>query len=1440
MKNLYKFPSLCIWISILIITAALLWLKKINISLYPDTNQPVVTSGVRPKGTDPRAFKKEYGKTIENSLKNITDVEKVTGDYSNESARWDVTFPWGYESKKALTEVEKSISATSARFPREWGGVHSHINSNSSVHLYMSINTKTADREKIIDILENSIRPQIEAIDGINFVFIANPKTKWLVIKLQPKKMTELAIFPQMIKNSLKKVLYNKNIGTLKTRTGDYKLVAPLMADNLEELKKTVVKRYQGINITLEDVATVEIKEETSTFIFHDNGTRAFILGVEIKPSANINKVSDEVLSTIEKNIYKTHPQAQISMLLDPAKDIKQSIQSMWWAIVTALISAAIVILLFLRSLAATAIIALSIPLSLAGGILLMHLTGIQINLLSLSAMALAVGMVVDGAIVIIDNISRHIKTQTQTKDPRKIVQESVKEVRQAIITSTLTTILVFTPLLFTQPLVNALLGDLAIVMATILLASLFVTLVIIPPLFVLVLKRKARKEKVQTSPSIVTKKKTGLYVKILNLILNKKAVFRTIVAGLIAAFGLSLYVIKEKIPKEIIGKPLSDKIIILIKYKQTKTVPEDSEKIVNQYEQQLKQDIFKKHIHSHLSFINLSQSQILCVLKDPEANKTVKKLLEDKLTTLEGTQIHVFSFTPSSLDIPEPALVEGKIIKATENKEQKRKFMDDFDKLSKESKHISRSKTSPDHKQQELFLLSPKDYVTQSLGTQYDEMLNLVWDVVEQAAETTYLDAVNFSEKKYAVKVLLAENKINTIEDILNLNISWQDNFIPIKNIIHAQKSASWDNIYTEQGSKQYTFAAYLKESHLDKKDKLRTEFTEQTNKLAEKHGLKLSFDNPEQNIQDNLRSLFAALMLAFVILLILLSYQFGPGFYPLLILLPIPLGIIGTAFSLYTFKSTLSLNSMMGMILLAGTAVNNSIIFVDFFLQRRKNNKQEPLLTAVTECARLRIRPIIMTTLTTLVGMLPLALALSTGSEIVQPLGITVCGGLFVSTILTIFVVPMLLYWKNHKSTPQKSASTIALVLISLVLLASSTENLLAKSNTLSLEEASKRAVDTNLNLQQSSILAKKENNKKAQKNYELLPKIDLYSNYTKTKNFFDKPGEDYSAFNNSVKLSQNIPDPWSWSEQTQELEANSQKITEQINNQQIKIITDTKNLYFTVLVKKEAFLLAKKNLELANKIFIASSKRFKRGFISNFDLLRAQINLKSQELQFKQQQEEHTISLTNLLSFINLEKQANLTLKTLLPDDKKILSLLKNLKSKVSFTTSLKRNLLIKEKNIILAKLKAQRASLRPKLNLSLEQNLKNETSAAIGISWNIFNQKQDSYAKKNLALDLEAKNLEMIGDNKETTKRNSIILTTLANLTNKLTTQVSLNESYQKISTHTQKRYQQGLISATVFYDDLKQAISAQEKLLGIRHEIISSIISWQKESGQVVL
>jgi multidrug efflux pump len=234
MKNLYKFPSLSIYFSLIIIFVGFFQLTKLNISLYPETSQAKIRVSLSPQGIDSFTFKEEYGKKIEANLLSTEGMEKVEGFYQNNSSYWRITFPWDYDSKKALNDVNSSLASISASLPKEWGGFHT-FNSGSNTDLYLSIKTKKLSNQQLINLLEKNIEPQVKALEGVDSVFFSNPDSEFIVIKLNPEKMTRLSVFPKDIKTSLKKVLYDKYLGTFSSAETQYNLSVPLKITSLEK-----------------------------------------------------------------------------------------------------------------------------------------------------------------------------------------------------------------------------------------------------------------------------------------------------------------------------------------------------------------------------------------------------------------------------------------------------------------------------------------------------------------------------------------------------------------------------------------------------------------------------------------------------------------------------------------------------------------------------------------------------------------------------------------------------------------------------------------------------------------------------------------------------------------------------------------------------------------------------------------------------------------------------------------------------------------------------------------------------------------------------------------------------------------------------------------------------------------------------------------------------
>lgn len=533
MKKIYENPLIAIMIATFIVGLGLKNLFNLPVALYPDTSKPSLIVNLSYHDMTMESFRTLYGKNIEARLTALEGVELVEGSYYQDSIRWEVSFAWEIEEKKAKVEVQSTLDSFMKSFPDSWE-YFVYSNSSTSGNVYIALSSEAYSGKELHNRLEEHFLGELNAVPGVDSAGFWLPREEYIRVELKQEAILERNISLDYLKQLLMAKTHDENAGSLKTLDRRYEVLLPLGIESLGDLKKLVVSKEQSDLVYLEDVAHVSFVSKLSHQLLKVEGKKALLLYANMKVSGNITQASREIIRIISKASQVVAAPVEMQVLLDPSLFIESATQNLFEAVLIGFLISGLIVFLFLGSFIQTLIICFSIPLSVLGGFSLMRLLGIEINLISLGALALSVGMVVDGAIVVIENIIRNF----QEKKPKDLssrihlVLYSVEEVKSSLISSLLTTIIVFLPLSFTAPLANALLGDLARVMVCVLVISLGVTLYIIPPVFVLFSSRAFEQKqkgvyRISFQASVLFESLKKTYLKMLQFFLKReKALF--------------------------------------------------------------------------------------------------------------------------------------------------------------------------------------------------------------------------------------------------------------------------------------------------------------------------------------------------------------------------------------------------------------------------------------------------------------------------------------------------------------------------------------------------------------------------------------------------------------------------------------------------------------------------------------------------------------------------------------------------------------------------------------------------------------------------------------------------------------------------------------------------------------------------------------------------
>ena len=1039
MKGIYSSPLRVYMIMALLAVLGIYSGLNLPVSLYPNSSKPTIWCQVGFGSLNTTEFLDSYGKNIEYQLKTIESeglkVEKLKADYSQTQVYYQVEFGWGSDPKKAKSEVTNILNALSAAWPKEIReSLWVNYWSNSSGFVAISFFSDKRTMDELYDILDPVITPKISKIKDADEMTLWNPNMKEVRIILNPDVVSSLGIFPKNIENLIYQSLIGKTGGSITVGQNSYSVQTPRSIQDVLDLKNLLIPLGDKKMIHLSEVATIEYGPiEDQAQIRKTNGATSLILYGSPRAGGNVKKLAEDVTQIVEESMQELPSDIQYRSLVDPSHFIRQSIENVVHEVLIAALLAVIVLFLFVGSISNTITAAIEIPLSMIMAFIVMKMTGMNLNLISLGGFALAAGMNVDGSIVVLENIFRHmdISKPKNFDDRLKVIVSAVNEVKLPIIASTISTLVVFAPLALTKDLTNAILGDLAKAIVFSHTLSMIIALILVPTIRLQLLSRKNQPVVLPPAPlQGVMKFLENLQKSILNkLISHKKAGMSVIIFFVVAVAIVGVWVVPT-LRREIIGKPDTDWMILSLSTHGNSMV-KAMEEITDQEEFKLLKEMGDYISYTFVQIRSPNRSTIMARLKDKSDMKVVWEKMEAKFQNTPDLFFWIGPWNPAELPLPDPphALLEIK----GGNLDDQKALAEDLIFQMQQKDFFPRVWSEPAVSHNENIEIIPNQATWHNLSS--ENMLFTFDDLIDLSRVATTgkkINTMTIDGKTAEVFLKYPSQFFDSKEKLESYPIRINEKIVPFKALAEVSIVNSSLEIYREDAReviKVYARQDTGKEHLIEKSQKDLKSFLKEYSKQDHAHldlKSKPSIVVMDESIEltNALNQLGLSVALSLLLIFFTLLMQFGGVVHSLIIMVAIPSGILGGCLSLYLFNSTLSLNSVLGIILLNGIAVNNSIILVDFIIKLFKAGLSPK--EAVLVAARKRLKPILITSLTTILGMLPVAIGLGEGGKILQPLGIAVTNGLWVSTVFTIFLVPLLecmyLSWKVKMSFDQK----------------------------------------------------------------------------------------------------------------------------------------------------------------------------------------------------------------------------------------------------------------------------------------------------------------------------------------------------------------------------------------------------------------------------------
>ncbi|MGZ3694068.1 MAG: efflux RND transporter permease subunit, partial [Bdellovibrionota bacterium] len=665
------------------------------------------------------------------------------------------------------------------------------------------------------------------------------------------------------------------------------------------------------------------------------------------------------------------------------------------------------------------------IPLSLLMAFIMMRLAGMNLNLISLGGLALSAGMNVDASVVVLENIFRHFEGKPKGlsyEEKTKIVVEAVNEVRLPIIASTIASLVVFFPLVFTNGLTNALLGDLAKAVLFSHGLSAVVALVLVPTIRLhLLSKGELSHGHSKFEPFLLSVER--FYSRALRGFLHSSFWQAAVFGAVVVALPLLVIFVVPTLKQEVIGKPESDWLIVGVE-SPTFTNAKQVESEVEALEADVVKNFHGEVLYTFCQMQSNGGGNVMVRLKDRSKVEELIAKGEELYKNTPTKFYYIVSWSPSELRIPES--VDYRLEVTGGSPLRRQQVAHDINEILSDHDVYDNVHANPATSLEKGLAVLPLLNLTSQ-----PEVLsrNDLSHFLRVATDGVYVDEIYDRNARLPIYLRMPKNRGESVEGISSLPIGFDGRLVPVGALARVTIQEKDPPIYRENQQSLDLLEGKLKKVN----EKLAPERLQRARAAVADYRAKLAnadeksrIDNPlliegqgDKVLQEALVQLKWAVLISIALIFLTMVLQLGDIVHSLLVLVAIPLGIIGVIVSLFVFRSTMSLNSGLGTILLNGIAVANSIILVDFI--RKKHAEGLSALDAVVEASSARLRPILMTSLCTVLGMFPIALGHGEGGKTLQPLGIAVCGGLWISMSLTIFLVPCLQYqylrWKDRK---------------------------------------------------------------------------------------------------------------------------------------------------------------------------------------------------------------------------------------------------------------------------------------------------------------------------------------------------------------------------------------------------------------------------------------
>ena len=990
--------------------------SRLGLDFFPDLDFPTVSVVTTYRGASSEDMEKTITKPLEQVVSSIQRVKKVTSTTTEGTSVISVEFEWGTNLDFAAQDMRDQIGLYRSFIPKGASDplvVKFNLAQLPIIFYGVTGNISTLELKKLI---EDEVAPRLERIDGVASAQVFAMDIREILVDVDKTALESRKVSLDQILGALGMENLNVPAGDIIERHADFLVRTIGEFQSLNDIRRVVVGATpNGQPIFLEDIADVKDTLKETRYAGRIQGQKGVFLIINKRSGANTATTGDAVKKEVDKVKATLPPDVQFHAAMDQADMIKRvagrTVDVAWKGGILAIL----LIFLFLRNWRPTFIIAMAIPLSVITTFISFYAAGYTLNLLTLGGLTLGVGMLVDNAIVVIENTFRHF--EEERSDLKKASILGASEVGMAITASTLTTVVVFLPMVFATGITGRLTRSLALSITFSLLSSLFVALTIVPMFSSLLFKSYVDKRDngfSGTRKKIQFQAARDYYRKILTKALKHR---RWVLGGALGVFVLSLAIIPF-LGTEFM--PAQDQDMILLKVKMPiGTALQETDRVVSQVEAIMSQQPEIKIISAQVGSQAEDYTQDAASTMNPTgphegllwvglAKRSERKLrdaqileiIRKKLPRLENVKFESIDMSQAMM-AGATAPVEIKIF--GKDLGELKKIADTVVAKIKDVEGLRDLTHSLAQGRPEYQIKVDRER-TSRLGLMVSQVGNTVQTATLGRVATRYREGSDEIDLRVRFKKEYRDN----LKEIANIPI-----VTPLNKVVYLDQVATIEKgegpiqVVRENQSRRVTVTANIVNRDVGSVSRDIRARVEPVDKQLPP-GYFIEIGGQYKQMTDAFKTLIWAFLLASLLVYMVMASQFESFLHPLVIMFTIPLGLIGVVLGLLVGGMSVNLPVWIGFILLAGIAVNNGIVMIDYMNQLRHRGVEKS--EAVIQGAVTRLRPVLLTALTTILGMLPMALSRSDGSEFRAPMAVTVLGGLTATTFLTLFVIPII----------------------------------------------------------------------------------------------------------------------------------------------------------------------------------------------------------------------------------------------------------------------------------------------------------------------------------------------------------------------------------------------------------------------------------------------